>query len=66
MSFGCLGSCFCFCLFVCFIFFVFWLFKGCIAMPQDHGNKGKKAKKTKSKNNMKEKITLGTGGEGAT
>ena len=35
-------------------------------MPQDHGNKGKKAKKTKSKNNMKEKRTLGTGREGAT
>ena len=35
-------------------------------MPQDHGNKGKKAKNTKSENNMKEKITLGTGGEGAT
>ena len=33
-------------------------------MPHGHGNKGKKTKKTTSKNNTKENQTLGKGGEG--
>ena len=54
MTFGRLDRFFVFvCLFL--LFFVFWRFKGRVAIPQGHGNKGKKTKKAKSKNNTKEK-----------